>query len=385
MERWKVLNLAGIMMPFALSSFSVFSLSMVIGQLSRSFHVPLSSIFAAIPIDFIGGAIGGLLLGYVADRIGRKPVMLISVILFSVPLFLASISTSLIEIFVLWFIIGFGVNAQNGVSYPVVVETLHHSTGTIGGFLQSLYFIGFLLDSLVFMAFPYWRTFFIACGIVALVPSLGLASMVRETGRRGAVRAGIRSIKGKLVIYTAAFSAVVAGAFMFSVPLMGVVPTYLHEINVSSAIIVPFSLIGFAFFVLAGYLSDRFGRGTIVVIFSVLCILFGIILYEEMAPQSALFVIALMYASSGFFSFSGIWVSENYPAEYRATATNIVFFAGRVIGGFSPLIASLVYVTSLGKGIAFVGTVAGILALAGVLLFFSTNWVTRERTGVPRA
>ncbi|MEM4771713.1 MAG: MFS transporter, partial [Thermoplasmatales archaeon] len=71
MERWKILNLIGIMVPFALSSFSVFSISMIIEPLSRSLHVPVTSIFATIPIDFIGGAIGGLLFGYIADKIGR--------------------------------------------------------------------------------------------------------------------------------------------------------------------------------------------------------------------------------------------------------------------------------------------------------------------------
>ncbi|MEM4778318.1 MAG: MFS transporter [Thermoplasmatales archaeon] len=376
MERWKILNLIGIMVPFALSSFSVFSISMIIEPLSRSLHVPVTSIFATIPIDFIGGAIGGLLFGYIADKIGRKPIMIISVILFSVPLFLASISTNLIEIYVLWFIIGFGVNAQNGSSYPIVVETLQRSTGVTGGLLQSLYFLGFLLDSITFVSFHYWRTFLVVCGLIALVPSISVSLFLRETGRKGVARAGISSIRGKLAIYTVGFSAVVAGAFMFSVPLMGVVPTYLREINAPSAEIVPFSLIGFAFFILAGYFSDKFGRGRVTFIFSLLCILFGSLLFVESEHYVSLVIIALMYASSGFFSFSGIWVSENYPVEYRATATNIVFFAGRIIGGFSPLIASLLYSSSLGRGIGLVGVVSGVIALVGVAIIFSFNYVT---------
>ncbi|MEM0127517.1 MAG: MFS transporter [Thermoplasmatales archaeon] len=369
MERWKAMNLAGIMIPFALSSFSVFSISMIVQPLSIFLRVPISVIFAAIPIDFIGGAIGGLVLGYVADRMGRKPVMLIAIILFSAPLFLAAISTNLIEIFALWFVIGFGVNAQNGVSYPVVVETLQHSTGTMGGLLQSLYFAGFLLDSLASIAFPYWRTFLIACGIIALVPSIAFSIAIRETRKGGLIRYSIRSMRGKLAVYTVAFSAVVAGAFMFSVPLMGVVPTYLREIDASSTTIVFFSLIGLSFFIISGYLSDRVGRGAVAAIFSSLCILSGTLLFVEKVPLYSLFIIAFMYASSGFFSFSGIWVSENYPAEYRVTATNIVFFTGRIIGGFSPLIASVSFVF-LGKGIAFVGMIAGAMALTGVILLF---------------
>ncbi|MEM3845556.1 MAG: hypothetical protein QXU98_07645, partial [Candidatus Parvarchaeota archaeon] len=107
-----------------------------------------------------------------------------------------------------------------------------------------------------------------------------------------------------------------------------------------------------------------------------LCILFGALLFVESEHYVSLVIIALMYASSGFFSFSGIWVSENYPVEYKATATNIVFFAGRIIGGFSPLIASLLYSSSLGRGIGLVGVVSGVIALVGVAIIFSFNYVT---------
>ncbi|MEM0136034.1 MAG: hypothetical protein QXU18_12550 [Thermoplasmatales archaeon] len=67
----------------------------------------------------------------------------------------------------------------------------------------------------------------VVCGLIALVPSVSVSLFIRETGRKGMVREGISSMRGKLALNTAAFSAVVAGAFMFRVPLMGVVPTYL--------------------------------------------------------------------------------------------------------------------------------------------------------------
>jgi hypothetical protein len=57
-----------------------------------------------------------------------------------------------------------------------------------------------------------------------------------------------------------------------------------------------------------------------------------------------------MFFSSGYFSFTGVWASETYPAEFRATGTNLVFLVGRIVGGFSTIIAAYLYPSSLRLG-----------------------------------
>jgi hypothetical protein len=55
-----------------LSAYAVFSISMVVNQLSEALAASRPLVLWAIPIDFIGGAIGGLLIGHLADRAGRR-------------------------------------------------------------------------------------------------------------------------------------------------------------------------------------------------------------------------------------------------------------------------------------------------------------------------
>jgi len=356
-------NVPGVMIPFLLSAFSVFSISMIVPQISSQFHVPISAVLLAIPIDFIGGAMGGIVMGYMADRHGRRIVMVVSSLLFGIFTLLAAFSFSFYMIYACWFLIGFGVNAQNGISYPVLVETLRRSSGTIGGTMQSLYFLGFMLDSVLFVFLHYWRTYLMAAGLVSLLLAVPASLAIEETGSRR--MSGKTERDPNFLRYTVAFSIIVIGAFMFSVPLMADVPSVISALRINTVYVTVLSLVGFAGFVLAGYLSDRYRRGYVAMGFTGAGVIFAIILLLLGESHYLIAILGAVYISSGFFSFSGIWVSENYPPGSRALATNIVFFSGRIVGGFSPFIAALIDPSSLVYGIAIVCIAAALMAFLG--------------------
>ncbi|MGC8694914.1 MAG: MFS transporter, partial [Conexivisphaera sp.] len=171
-------SLVGVLLPFMMSAYSAFSISMIVAQLARAFSTAVSTVLLAIPLDFIGGALGGVVMGYLADRYGRRPLMVASGAIFGAAVLAAAAAANIWEIYAAWFVAGFGVNSQNGISYPVVVETLRRSTGTIGGAMQSLYFIGFLLDSLTYMYFHWWRTYLVVVGVASLILSVPPAAMI---------------------------------------------------------------------------------------------------------------------------------------------------------------------------------------------------------------
>lgn len=354
-------NIPGVMIPFLFSAFSVFSISMVVPQIAAQFNVPIFDVLLAVPIDFIGGALGGIIMGYVADREGRKIVMIISSIIFGIFTFLASFSNSLYMIYAIWFIIGFGVNSQNGISYPIIVETLKKSSGAIGGTMQSLYFLGFMLDSVLFSFIHYWRTYFIAAGIISLLFSIPGSVIIKETASKRIYRN--INYDPNFIRYTIAFSVIVIGAFMFNIPLMADVPSLISALHINTFYVTDLSFVGFGGFVIAGYLSDKLGRETVAIALTLAGAIFGILLLIIRIDDYILIILAFIYLTSGFFSFSGIWVSENYQPETRAFATNIVFFSGRVVGGFSPFIAAIIFPSSLVSGIALVCMVAALLSL----------------------
>ncbi len=353
-------NIAGIMVPFLLSAYSVFSIGLIVTDISKAFNVSISDVLATIPIDFIGGAIGGLAMGYVSDRIGRRPVILISAIIFSLGTIFGSFAGNIIEIYIIWFIIGFGVNADNGMTYPLIVETLKRSSGSIGGITQSLYFLGFLLDSVTYIIIHFWRYYLLAIGIISLVFSVGTAILISEKK----MKTMRKKISRDMIPKTVSLSLVAIGAFMFTVPLLSVIPTFLNEIHVSDVFITIYSIIGFIGFIIAGIISDRSGRKFTTILFTVLGLVFSALIYFITSSFYLVIILIPVYVFSGFFSFLGVWVGENYPFEIRASATNIVFFAGRVLGGFSPFIVSLIS-NDLRIGLSVICIVSALLAIIG--------------------
>jgi hypothetical protein len=56
-----------------------------------------------------------------------------------------------------------------------------------------------------------------------------------------------------------------------------------------------------------------------------------------------IFPVFLVYAFSAFFAFFGVWISELYPIQVRATGANFTLLIGRLIGGgFGSFIVSLI-------------------------------------------
>ncbi|MFP3227348.1 MAG: MFS transporter [Caldisphaera sp.] len=370
MKTDKINNMIGILIPFTLSAYVVFSISMVLTQISNYFDVPLYIISLTFPIDFIGGAIGGFILGRYADKIGRKKITILSIIIFSLSLIFSSFTSSIAELFISWFFVGFGVNAENGVAYSLIVETLGSYTGSFGGLVQGLYYVGFGLDVVTYSFVKYWRLLFLIIGTASLVFGIMSSIIIIETLKIYQRKPSniSRIFESKYRYKTILLSLIVMGAFLLSVPLLSIAPTLIEKINMTSNIGL-LSIIGFFSYWLAGFLSDKVGRVKTTLIFSALGLISGLLLILAKNPYFIIILLALLYISSGLFSYDGIWVSENYPIDLRATASNFVFMFGRFIGGFAPEITSVVGMLNLSFGIGIVSFFASVLILTASIIF----------------
>lgn len=233
--------------------------------------------------------------------------------------------------------------------------------------MQGLYFIGFLLDAGFFFIFHFWRTYFLVSGIISLVITIPLSALLieppvyRTAGRR-------LIISGTLAYYTVALTLIALNAFMLSLPLLSFVPIMFQERSNPYYYVFLFAMLGLLGFTLAGYLFDRLGKWQVTLYFSSLELISGILLFAVAGNLYILAVLVPAYISAGFFGFIGVWASHTYPEEIRASATNIVFLVGRVLGGFSPFIASIISY-SLKDGISLVMIIATNLSIAGSMIY----------------
>ena len=93
-----------------------------------------------------GGAIGGILFGSLADRFGRKPIMVVTILFYSIFAGLTYLATTLWQIGVLRFLVAMGVGGEWAVAAALVAEVfpkharahasgIFHATGCLGTFI----------------------------------------------------------------------------------------------------------------------------------------------------------------------------------------------------------------------------------------------------------
>jgi MFS family permease len=363
-----------VLVPFLMSAFCVFSIVYLFPELSTAFHVGVAALSLLVTLSFIGGAVGGVFLGMVADAYGRRVGLALSVLIFSLFTLMAGFAGGLLELYVFWFLVGFGVNAENGITYAVVIENWRSGRGLMGGLLQGIYFIGIVLDALVSGVIRDWRLVLISIGATSLALSLPLIMLVPET----AGRIGLRSVgygelfRGSLLIITVLSTVLVSSAFLYTIPLVSLAPTYLSAIKPPglSTWLIALPLVGAVAYVVAGYVSDIYGRAKTLTVLSTIALVSSValLLMARSYPGYVTIPVVLAYFSSSIFAYLGVWISELYPMRVRATASNFAFFLGRLLGGVGPPIVAALFSYDLGVGLGYVLTISAALALASTLM-----------------
>ncbi|WP_175266926.1 MFS transporter [Acidiplasma cupricumulans] len=90
----------------------MYSITFVLVPVSLYFHVPVSVVTLAITLSWIGGAIGGFIFGMVADKIGRKRAIIISVIIYSLGTIFAGLINSVYELYFYGFSLEWGLTVR---------------------------------------------------------------------------------------------------------------------------------------------------------------------------------------------------------------------------------------------------------------------------------
>ena len=322
---------AASFLGWSLDAFDFFLLVFVLKDIATEFHTDISNVTLAILLTLAMRPVGAFIFGRAADRWGRRPTLMVDILLYSVLEFASGFAPSLTVLIVLRALYGIAMGGEWGVGASLTMETIPpHARGFVSGLLQSGYPTGYFMASIVYgVLFPYigWRGMF----MVGVIPALLVLyirrnvpespSWSKETAvERGGTLAVLKS-HWRLGIY----AVVLMTAFnFFSHGTQDIYPTFLqvqHKFtpHVVSIIAVVYNIGAICGGILFGSLSERFGRRR--------CIIIAALLTLPVIPLWAFADSPVMLAIGAFlmqFTVQGAWgvipvhLNELSPDNARA-------------------------------------------------------------------
>ncbi len=171
--------------------FTIFLLIMV--PIAREFGVPLAAVAVVFTITLWMRLLGAVASGWLADRVGRKTPLMISILWYSICNFIAGFAPTFWFLLLFRALLGIGMGAEWPAGSALAMESWPaRSRGFMSGILQGSWGIGFLLSSVVYgLLYQSWGwRGMLWIGILPALVVLYGASLRKGSPRSGSKTAG---------------------------------------------------------------------------------------------------------------------------------------------------------------------------------------------------
>jgi SHS family lactate transporter-like MFS transporter len=401
-EQWHAWVAAWLGWTLDAFDFTIFLLIML--PIAQEFNVPLTAVTAVFTLTLWMRLVGATASGWLADRIGRKTPLMISIAWYSVCNLIAGFSPAFWFLFLFRALLGIGMGAEWPVGAALAMETWPiRSRGFMAGVLQSSWGLGALLSSaaygLLYTSIG-WRGLLIIGVLPALLiiyiriyvkePAVWVENRRRQRVERREVRVPLLSIfKRAMLGNTLTACWWMASGFVVGYSIGGLFPTYLQrDLHLSPGLVaLPVMLQSLLFFVSGffwGWVADRFGRRWAMIL-PAICGIPLVPLYlftTDYTMITVFFGLQGLFAAGGIFGQNPSYLAERFPTEVRATASGFCYHQGAIFGGLvGPVIAIFAIDWHLGFAIPMaIGTLGGLVSFI-LALFFGPE--TRGKELVP--
>lgn len=352
-------------------------LSLALPSIIKEQNISLTAAGAIATYTLAGMGIGGLFGGWMADRLGRRKIVLWSIISFSILTGLIGLAHTYWQICALRFLAGLGMGSIYGVGSLLAAEYVPTQIRTtVLGSMQAGWSFGYvvagILSSFLIMSYG-WRSMF----VIAIFPGLLVAWMLKDVkepatwlaSRKAALTQGKKENQFKTLVKDKKIFRTLLLWMATSIFLMGGyygivtwIPAYIvKDLGVNLKAMGWYTSASYVMMmagkVVAGICADKWGRRPMWVVFGVLTAITLPAVAYYASPANAVYlllIVGFMFGSP--YGIFGAYVNESYPTRVRGTAMAISHNAGRVGATLGPLALGLVATHfSIGYGIAVVG------------------------------
>jgi SHS family lactate transporter-like MFS transporter len=360
----------------------------VIKDVAKEFGAGKDDIAWALTLTLALRPVGAFIFGRLADRFGRRPVLMADVAIYSVLGFATAFSPNLIAFLVIRALFGVAMGGEWGIGASLTMETVKpEARGLVSGLLQSGYPTGYLLASIVYRNFydqlgpavgmSSWRAMFLI-GIIPALLILYIRRHVPESPGWSTERAKTGTVLNVLAKHwsLAIYAILLMTAFnFFSHGTQDIYPTFLqvqHHFDTHTtgniAIIYNIGAIlgGWTF----GILSQSWGRRRTIVIAALLSIPVAYLwAYSETATMLSIGAFLMQFFVQGAWGVIPAHLNELSPHDARGTFPGTVYQLGNFIASYNAVLQTGI---AMKNGENYSIALAGVAVAAAVAIVILT-------------
>ena len=381
-----------------LDAFDAMLYALVLAHVMRDLGMTKGTAGFLNSLTLLASGIGGVAFGFIADRLGRKRALMLSILTYSVCSFASGLATSVLMLAIFRFILGLGMGGEWNTGATLVAETWPTELRAKAiSIVQSSWAIGYALAALavgIVLHYADWRiAFFVGIlpAFVVLWIRRGVPesemwqerhgrredTVVRNSATTGSQTGFAGLFKPPYVKHTLALLFMNFFGMFAWWGLFTWIPPYLSltveqggrgfGIMGTTTLLVVLNLVGmFPGYASFGWVADWLGRRKSFLIYTFMAALIVPVYAMARAPWAVMVLgTVLAFFGTGFFSGSGIMGSEIFPTEVRARALGFTYNGARTMSSIAPFVIGRVGQT---KGLNWAFYLCGVSFLLACLV-----------------
>src|SRR4051812_10322859 len=329
---------------WTLDAFDFFLLVFLKVAIGKQFGVSDERVSELLFLTLFARPFGAFLFGWLAERFGRRPILMIVILAFSAFSFLSGLAQTFAQLMLIRALFGFAMGGEWGLGASLVMESIPaRLRGPVSGLLQSGYPSGYFIASIVFfLLFDRigWRGMFmvgVAPALLVLLIRIHVKESPVHEARRGKLRVNpigelVRNWKIALymIVLMAAFNA-------FSHGTQDLYPTFLqqqhhfdtHLTGTLTAIMNVGAIVGGIGF---GIWSERIGRKRAIIVSSLLALpVLPLWAFSTTPLLLGIGAFLMQVAVQGAWGIVPVHLNELAPAGARAMFPGFAYQLGNLI------------------------------------------------------